>query len=122
MVEGLEADLDRVFGALADRTRRAMLRRLAVGESTVGELAAPFDMSLAGASKHVRVLEEAGLIRREVRGRAHYCRLEAARLAEAEAWLRHYERFWSGRLDGLDQLLRAADGKGDDEEKGQSDE
>lgn len=109
MVEQEPARLDAVFHALSDATRRAMLRRLADGERSVGELAAPFAMSLAGASKHVKVLETAGLVHRQVRGRTHLCRLDPARLAEAQAWLRHYERFWTGRLDALDALLRAED-------------
>lgn len=104
-----EAALDHVFRALSDGTRRAMLSRLAGGERSIGELAAPFSMSLAGASKHVKVLEAAGLVRRQIRGRTHYCRLEAARLAEAQAWIAHYERFWTTRLDALDALLRAED-------------
>lgn len=86
-----------------------MLRSLADGERSIGELATPFAMSFAGASKHVKVLEEAGLVHREVRGRRHVCRLDAAQLAEAEAWLRYYERFWTGRLDTLEALLRAED-------------
>ena len=98
-----------MFHALADGTRRAMLHRLSEGESSIGELATPFDMTFAGASKHVKVLESAGLVRRDVRGRTHFCRLEASRLAEAEAWLRHYQRFWAGRLDALDAILRAED-------------
>ena len=109
MVEQEPAHLDAVFHALSDSTRRAMMRDLSGGERSVSELAAPFAMSLAGASKHVRVLETAGLIRREIRGRTHFCRLEAARLAEAEAWLRHYERFWTTQLDALEALLRAED-------------
>src|SRR5690606_38051258 len=109
MVEYNPARLDAVFHALFDQTRRAMLRDLSGGERSVGELAAPHAMSLAGASKHVRVLEAAGLVRREVRGRTHLCRLEATRLAEADAWLRHYERFWNRQLDALDALLRAED-------------
>jgi DNA-binding transcriptional ArsR family regulator len=111
MVENEAAQLDAVFHALSDATRRAMLHTLATGEKSVGELAAPFSMSLAGASKHVKVLEGAGLVRREIRGRTHLCRLDAARLAEAQAWLRYYERFWTGRLDALDALLRAEDEK-----------
>lgn len=109
MVEYEPAHLDAVFHALSDATRRAMLRNLAGGERSIGELAAPFAMSFAGASKHVKVLETAGLVRRRVNGRTHLCRLDAARLAEAEAWLRYYERFWTGRLDALDALLRAED-------------
>jgi DNA-binding transcriptional ArsR family regulator len=102
-------NLDAVFHALADPTRRAMLGHLAQRELTVGELAMPFRMSLAGASKHLRVLENAGLVTRTIRGRTHLCRLEAARLAEADAWLRRYERFWSENLDALESLLRAED-------------
>jgi len=84
-----------------------MLGQLAQRELTIGELATPFHMSFAGASKHVRVLENAGLLKRTIHGRTHLCRLEAARLAEADGWLRHYERFWTEKLDVLDSLLRA---------------
>jgi len=86
-----------------------MLRDLASGERTVGELAGPFAMSLAAASKHIKVLEGAGLIRREVRGRRHVCRLDPAPLASAHEWLGFYERFWTSRLDLLEQLLRDED-------------
>lgn len=106
MVEESTARLDRVFHALADPTRRSMLRRLAGGERSIGELAEPHAMSFAGASKHVRVLEQAGLVRRHVVGRTHRCRLEAVGLGEADAWLRTYERFWTSRLEVLDALLR----------------
>jgi DNA-binding transcriptional ArsR family regulator len=111
MVEHDSPRLDVIFQALADPTRRGMLARLALGEKSVGELAKPFAMSFAGASKHVKVLEEAGLIRREVRGRTHICRLEPGPLASADQWLRHYERFWTGRLDALEQLLREDDAR-----------
>lgn len=84
-----------------------MLRRLAGGEQTVGELAEPFRMSVQAASKHVRVLERAGLVRRSIRGRTHRLRLDAGRLAEAQRWLSYYERFWSERLDALDALLQS---------------
>jgi DNA-binding transcriptional ArsR family regulator len=103
------ARLDAVFHALADPTRRAMLGHLAERELTIGDLATPFRMSFAGASKHVRVLEGAGLVKRRVRGRTHLCRLDAARLAEANAWLRRYEHFWSTRLDALEALLLEED-------------
>jgi len=98
-----------VFRALGDPTRRAMLNHLARGERTVSELAEPFDMSLAGASKHVKVLERAGLVRRRVEGRTHHCRLDAKRLAAAHEWLRRYEGFWSDRLDALEALLEEED-------------
>ncbi len=98
-----------VFHALGDETRRAMLRSLSEGELSVGELAAPFPMTLAAASKHIRVLEKAGLIRREIRWRTHVCRLEPGPLAAAHDWLGFYERFWTDRLDDLDRLLREED-------------
>ncbi|ANY80143.1 transcriptional regulator [Microvirga ossetica] len=107
MVERTSAHLDAVFHALSDATRRAMLSQLSSGPRSVGELAAPFSMTFAGASKHVKVLESAGLVRREVQGRTHVCRLDAARLSEADAWLRHYERFWTTKLDRLEELLIA---------------
>ena len=108
MVE-YSAHLDVVFHALADPTRRAMLGHLAARELTIGELATPFRMSFPGASKHVRVLENAGLVKRTIRGRTHLCRLEAARLAEANAWLRRYEGFWNAKLDALESLLLQED-------------
>jgi DNA-binding transcriptional ArsR family regulator len=100
------AGLDAAFHALGDATRRRMLRDLAEGERTVGELARPFSISLAAASKHIKALERAGLIRREVRGRTHLCRLDPGPLASAHRWLSVYEPFWTGRLDALERLLR----------------
>jgi DNA-binding transcriptional ArsR family regulator len=107
MIEERPAALDSVFHALSDRTRRAMLRSLATGEHNIGALAAPHRMSFAAASKHVKVLEKAGLVRRRVEGRAHVCRLEPALLGTADEWLRFYERFWTQRLELLDHMLRA---------------
>lgn len=107
MVEHYSTPLDSVFHALADATRRQMLQALAQGERTVTQLAEPFDMSLAAASKHIKTLEGAGLLRREIRGRTHLCRIEARPLAQANEWIRHYEHFWGSRLDALEQLLRA---------------
>jgi DNA-binding transcriptional ArsR family regulator len=109
MIEERPAPLDSVFHALSDRTRRAMLRSLATGEHNIGELAAPHRMSFAAASKHVKVLEKAGLVRRRVDGRAHMCRLEPQPLSTADEWLRFYERFWTEGLELLDGLLRAED-------------
>ena len=109
MVTHSAASLDRVFHALADPTRRAMLRSLAAGQRTIGELAAPFSMSFAGASKHVRVLETAGLVRRRVEGRSHICQIEPAALAAANEWLRFYEHLWTEQFDALDTMLRAED-------------
>jgi DNA-binding transcriptional ArsR family regulator len=109
MVELLAPQLDSVFHALGDPTRRRMLRQLAGGERTVSQLAEPFSISLAAASKHIKALESAGLIRREVRGRTHLCRLDPGPLAGAHEWLGFYERFWTDRLDQLERLLREED-------------
>ena len=109
MVELSMSQLDSVFHALGDATRRQMLRELAGGERTVGQLARPFAISLAAASKHIKALESAGLIRREVRGRIHLCRLDPGPLASAHQWLSVYERFWTDRLDALERLLREED-------------
>jgi DNA-binding transcriptional ArsR family regulator len=122
MVELDAPELTSVFHALGDATRRRMLRELAGGERSVGQLAQPFAISLAAASKHIKVLEGAGLIRREVRGRTHLCRLDPGPLASAHEWLSFYERFWTARLDMLERLLREEDArqslipeKGDDQ-------
>jgi DNA-binding transcriptional ArsR family regulator len=101
------AGMDEVFHALAHSTRREMLGRLAEGELTVGELAEPLTTSLWAASKHIQVLERAGLVRRTVNGRRHLCRLEPEALASASAWLRFYERHWEERLDALEGLFQA---------------
>ena len=121
MIELETPQLDAVFHALGDTTRRRMLRELSDGERTVGQLAQPFSISLAAASKHIKALENAGLIRREVRGRTHLCRLEPGPLASAHQWLTYYERYWRDRLDRLEQLLLEEDAqkspprKGDDQ-------
>jgi DNA-binding transcriptional ArsR family regulator len=109
MVELQASQIGPVFHALSDGTRRSMLLELASGERTVGQLAQPFAISLAAASKHIKVLEGAGLIQREVRGRAHFCRLDPGPLESAHDWLSFYERFWTARLDVLDRLLREED-------------
>ncbi len=100
-----EERLDRTFAALSDGTRRAILGRLCHGTLTVSEIAEPFDISLAAVSKHLRVLERAGLIEREVRGREHRCSLAPAPLQEASQWTERYRAFWEGRLDALARLL-----------------
>src|SRR5262249_12917862 len=92
--------------ALADPTRRAMLRSLTLAERSISELAGPFHMSFAAASKHVKALEKAGLVRRRIEGRTHMCELEARRLSEAHDWLSFYEQFWTLRLDDLERELR----------------
>src|SRR5687768_17137074 len=116
MVEHSNTDdagrLDAVFAALSDGTRRDMLRQLAEGECSVGELAAPFDMSLNAASKHIKYLEAAQLVKREVIGRTHVVRLNARPMHAGMEWLLFYERFWNERLDVLDALLRADDASG----------
>lgn len=109
MVDNSSPRLDAVFGALADPTRRALLESLAAGDKSIGELAAPFDMSLEAVSKHVRVLERAGLVQRNIRGRTHVCRLDARPMHGGLEWMRHYEKFWNRRLDVLDELLRRED-------------
>jgi DNA-binding transcriptional ArsR family regulator len=109
MVELETPRLDSIFHALGDPTRRQMLRELAGGERTVSQLAEPFAISLAAASKHIKALESAGLIRREVRGRTHLCRLDPGPLATAHEWLSFYERFWTDRLSALERILREED-------------
>ena len=109
MVELNIQQMNSVFHALGDATRRRMLHELANGERTVSQLAEPFAISLAAASKHIKALENAGLIHREVRGRTHVCHLDPGPLASAYEWLSFYERFWTKRLDTLERLLREED-------------
>jgi DNA-binding transcriptional ArsR family regulator len=101
----VEDRLDTTFHALADPTRRGMLANLALGAKSIGELAEPFAMTLAGASKHVKVLEDAGLIIRRKAGRTHVISIDAKPLEEAERWLRQWEKFWNVRLDRLEALI-----------------
>src|SRR6476469_4416282 len=101
----VEDRLDSTFHALADRKRRGMLASLALGEKSIGELAEPFAMSFAGASKHVKVLEDAGLIARRKQGRTHLISIDARPLEEAERWMRRWEKFWNNRLDRLEALI-----------------
>ena len=107
----VQEQLDTTFHALADPTRRGMLASLALGEKSIGELAEPFQMSFAGASKHVRVLEDAGLLSRRKVGRTHLISLNAEPLAEAELWLKQWEKFWSVRLDRLQALVEPGEAK-----------
>ena len=100
------ARLDATFAALADPTRRAILARLARGEASVTELAAPFDMSLPAISKHLKVLERAGLVARSRDAQSRPCRLDARPLEQAVQWLEKYRRFWEESFDRLDELLR----------------
>jgi DNA-binding transcriptional ArsR family regulator len=105
MVEHSPAALDRIFSAVSDPTRRTILQTLAEKPATVTQIAAPFPVSLNAVSKHIMVLERAGLIRREIRGREHLCRLEPRPLREATVWLDHYRQFWSLRLDALEKYV-----------------
>jgi DNA-binding transcriptional ArsR family regulator len=97
--------LDRTFGALADETRRAILGRLAQGDATVGELARPFRVSRPAISKHLRVLERAGLVQRAREGRISRCELDAGAMREAAEWVDRYRAFWEGRLDALSRYI-----------------
>ncbi|HEX4807654.1 MAG TPA: metalloregulator ArsR/SmtB family transcription factor [Bryobacteraceae bacterium] len=97
--------LDSVFHALSDTTRRSILRHVATGEKTVGQIAAPYPVSLAAVSKHLKVLEGAKLIHREKKGSFQMVRINAAPMREAEQWLAYYEKFWSEGLDALQNLL-----------------
>ncbi|MCP3028513.1 helix-turn-helix transcriptional regulator [Halobacillus sp. A5] len=103
-----DEELNAIFHALADSTRREMIHMLSQKESTVSELAVPFDMSLAAVSKHIKVLERANLVERSVKGRVHSCRLNAGSLEKITAWLNMYERFWSKRFDVLEEELLKA--------------
>ncbi len=98
--------LDAIFAALADPTRRAILSRLATGEASVNEIAAPFEMSQPAVSKHLRVLERAGLIERDIDKQRRPARLKAEPMAAAVSWLEEFKQFWSSSFDQLDGLLR----------------
>jgi len=109
--------LDWIFGALSDATRRAILEELAHGERTVGELAEPFEISRPAISKHLRVLERAGLVRRTPEGRISRCALDAAPLREAADWVEHYRDFWEERLDALARYLETPKPVDEEEEE-----
>jgi DNA-binding transcriptional ArsR family regulator len=98
--------LDRTFGALADPTRRRILEHLAQGDHCVTDLARPYSMSLPAVSKHLRVLEKAGLVRRRRNGRVHSLKLEAKPMREASQWIEEYRRFWEDSFDRLDEYLK----------------
>ena len=110
VVEHKDTQLNVTYQALADPTRRAILARLVQGEIRVTDLAAPFDMSLNAVSKHIRLLERAGLVQREVRGREHYLTADPVPLREAADWLNTYQQFWRQRLDRLEAFLRQQKG------------
>ena len=98
--------LDKVFFALADGTRRGILARLAQGSTTIGELAAPFQISKPAISRHMKILEKAGLIERTISGRHHHCTLTTSGLKTAEDWLNFHRRFWESRFEALSALLQ----------------
>ncbi len=116
----VEQDLNHIFHALSNPTRRAILARLASGETTVGDLSKPLPLSFAGVSKHLGVLERAGLVTREARGRERVCRLNPAALRDAQEWLKFHTRFWTERLDALGALVETGAGADDaDEDEGE---
>ena|SRR6185295_2021654 len=106
MVNYSEARLDQAFAALAHPIRRAIVARLAAGEATVSELARPFQVSAPAISRHMRILEEAGLLSRKKQGREHRCRLEQERMRQAQAWLERHRQLWNERLDALERYLK----------------
>jgi DNA-binding transcriptional ArsR family regulator len=106
MVKYNQHGLDLAFGALAHPIRRGILARLSTGEASVAELAKPFKVSAPAISKHMKVLEDAGLLTRKKQGRVHRCRLEERRMKEAQAWLEEHRKFWNGKLDALERYLK----------------
>ncbi len=113
MVNYSPVELNTTFGALSDPTRRAIIEQLSTGEATIGELASPFNISLPAVSRHIRILENAGLLIRRKVGRVHYCQLGSDPLQDAADWLENYRQFWEGQLDALADFLES-----EDEEKG----
>lgn len=117
MVKCSPRRLDRTFAALADPTRRRILEHLAQGERCVTELARPYAMSLPAVSKHLRILEHAGLVSRRRNGRVHSLKLEAKPMQQAEAWIGEYRRFWEASFDRLDEYLKQLQAKEKNEPK-----
>jgi DNA-binding transcriptional ArsR family regulator len=111
MGEYRNATLDHVFNALCDPTRRAILARLTDADARVTDIAAEFPISLNSISKHIRMLERAGLVKRSIAGREHRLSFDAAPLAEAAGWIEHYRRFWEGRLAALEKYVTRQKGK-----------
>ena len=109
MVNNKEPRLDKIFSALSDPTRRAMLTRLRRDELSVADLSQPFDMTKSAITKHVKILENAGLLKRTIDGRVHYCRLEPKTLKQATAWLTFYEAFWDDKFNALEAFLNKED-------------
>jgi DNA-binding transcriptional ArsR family regulator len=117
MVKHSNPSLDATFGALSDATRRGILAQLALGETSVSELAAPYDMSLPAVSKHLRVLEEAGLVVRHKDGRVHRCRLAPEPMKGAAEWIAYYRQFWERQFDALDRYLTESPAPAQQKEK-----
>ena len=109
MVNYKEQQLSQIFSALADPTRRAMLTRLGDGEMSIADLSQPFAITKSAVTKHIKVLENSGLLKRTIDGRAHYCRLQAEPLKQASEWMRFYEQFWNDKFDALDVFLTEED-------------
>ncbi len=101
--------LDQVFFALSDGTRRAILAQLAEGSTTIGKLSKPFDISAPAISRHMRILESAGLVKRNVKGREHVCTLSTKALKTAEDWLNFHRDFWESRFDALEEIFKQVD-------------
>jgi DNA-binding transcriptional ArsR family regulator len=118
MVKYNDAALNRVFAALADPTRRAIVARLAKGEASVGDLGEPFDVSAPAITKHLKVLEAAGLLRRTRDGRVHRCRLDAAPIADAASWIEAHRRVWRHSLDRLADYLERTSVKEESDDPG----
>jgi DNA-binding transcriptional ArsR family regulator len=117
MVNHSHVALDATFGALSDATRRGILAQLALGETSVSDLAAPYDMSLPAVSKHLRVLADAGLIQRHKDGRVHRCRLAPEPMKGAAEWIAYYRQFWERQFDALDQYLAQSQAPAQEKEK-----
>jgi DNA-binding transcriptional ArsR family regulator len=109
--------LDSTFGALADPTRRAILATLMLGEASISKLAEPYRMSLPAVMKHIRVLEQAGLVSQEKTGRTRHCRLAAQPLKDAEQWISQYRQFWEGTLDSLERFLEQPENQTETQEE-----
>ena len=106
MVKYNQDQLDLVFGALAHPIRRGILARLSSGDATIAELARPFRVSAPAITKHMRILEDAGLLSRKIQGREHRCRLEQKHMQQAESWIEDHRKFWNERLDALERYLK----------------
>jgi DNA-binding transcriptional ArsR family regulator len=122
MINGMDDEnskqLDTIFGALSDPKRRAVLRQLAAGEASISELSAPFgEMSFEGVSKHLRVLESAGLVQRTVKGRTHIFRLQPETLSAVDEWLQFYQQFWTNQFDALEAVLKSENEKHSQDEQ-----